>query len=220
LKRFGESLRFPRELKTQRWRLYYLPEDLSALLNPDIAANIDHRRLFGDLVQQYAEADTNDALGQTLYADYLTVVDFYLRRNDLNRSVGIQTRYPFFDRELVELCARIPSSLKIKGWFDTKYIMKRAIEPWLPGEIVFRKDKLGHSIPLKNWMRDNSFVRDFMGDMLSQDRLARRGIINPQYVQRLWSDHQASRVNNSHRLWTLAVLELWLDEHFGSGTGA
>jgi hypothetical protein len=56
--------------------------------------------------------------------------------------------------------------------------------------------------------------------MLSQDRLARRGIINPQYVQRLWSDHQASRVNNSHRLWTLAVLELWLDEHFGSGTGA
>jgi hypothetical protein len=53
--------------------------------------------------------------------------------------------------------------------------------------------------------------------MLSTERLQRRGIVNVQYVKQLWTDHMASRVNNSHRLWTLAVLELWLDEHFGRG---
>ena len=97
------------------------------------------------------------------------MVDFYLRRNDLNRSFGLQTRYPFLDPQLVDFCARIPSKMKIRGWFDSKYIMKKAIEPWLPHEIVYRKDKLGHSIPLKNWIRDNKHVREFVGDLISED---------------------------------------------------
>jgi asparagine synthase (glutamine-hydrolysing) len=215
LKRFGESLRFPRELGTQRWRLYYLPEDLPNLMTSEVAAEVDSVKLFEYLLTLYSEADAEDALGRTLYADYFSVVDFYLRRNDLNRSLGIQTRFPFFDKDLVDLCAKVPSALKIKGWFDTKYIMKRAIEPWLPAEIVFRKDKLGHSIPLKNWMRDNSHVREFVGDTIATDRLKRRGLIDPKYVKRLWDDHMASKMNNSHRLWTLCVLELWLDEHVG-----
>ncbi len=89
------------------------------------------------------------ALGQTLYSDYFTVVDFYLRRNDLNRTFGLQTRYPFLDPVLVEFCARIPSKYKVRGWFDSKHIMKKAIEPWLPHEIVYRKDKLGTQHPAK-----------------------------------------------------------------------
>jgi asparagine synthase (glutamine-hydrolysing) len=213
LKRFGESLRFPRELRTNRWRLYYLEEELKRLLRAEVAHSIDSESLFSDILRTYAESDSLDYLGQTLYSDYFTVVDFYLRRNDLNRSLGLETRYPFLDVELVELCARIPSKLKIHGWFDTKYIMKKAVEPWLPREIVYRKDKLGHSIPMKNWIRENNYVRDFVGDLLSRERLKRRGLVNPDYVSRLWDDHMASRVNNSHRLWSLAVLELWLDRH-------
>jgi asparagine synthase (glutamine-hydrolysing) len=213
LKRFGESLRFPRELRTNRWRLYYMPEDLVRLLHEDVMAAVSEEELFSDISDSYDEADTLDPLGQTLYSDYSTVADFYLRRNDLNRSLGLETRYPFFDVKLVELCARVPSRLKIKGWFDTKYIMKKAVEPWLPKEIVYRKDKLGHSIPLKNWIRDHPYVQEFVGDLLSQDRLRRRGIVNPKFVKKMWDDHMAMTVNNSHRLWSLAVLELWLDRH-------
>jgi asparagine synthase (glutamine-hydrolysing) len=213
LKRFGESLRFPRGLRTNRWRLYYLPEDLREVLQPEVSEAIDSESLFADILETYSEADAKDPLGQTLYSDYFTVVDFYLRRNDLNRSLGLETRYPFLDIELVELCAQIPSNLKIRGWFDTKYIMKKAVEPWLPREIVYREDKLGHSIPMKNWIRDNDFVRDFVGDILASDRLKRRGLVNASYVRRLWDDHMTSQVNNSHRLWTLAVLELWLEKH-------
>ena len=215
LKRFGESLSFPRELLTNRWRLYYSMDGLHALLSPELSRAIDPSRLFADIVASYEDAGTDDLLGRVLYSDYFTVVDSYLRRNDLNRALGIEMRYPMFDVDLMELCARIPSSLKIRGWFDSKYIMKPAIEPWLPHEIVHRKDKLGHSIPMKNWLRGNSFVREFARDLLSKQRLERRGLFDPAYVRRLWDEHDRSRANHAHRLWLLAVMELWLDRHFG-----
>jgi asparagine synthase (glutamine-hydrolysing) len=214
LKRFGESLSFPRELRTNRWRLYYAPGDLRGLLSPDVWHDVVEPRLFSDIVATYAEAGTNDPLASVLYSDYSTVVGFYLRRNDLNRSLGIETRYPMFDVDLMEFCARIPSRLKIHGWFDAKHIMKTAIEPWLPGDIVHRKDKLGHSIPMKNWLRDNDDVRSFVGDLLSAGRLQGRGLVDPAYVRRLWDEHERSRANHAHKLWSLALLELWLKRHF------
>lgn len=210
LKRFGESLRFPRSLGTHRWRLYYILEDLRGLLNSDVAASIDADSLFGDVIETYRAADSDELLDRTLYSDYQTIVDFYLRRNDLNRYLGLETRYPFFDIPLVELCAKVPSSLKIAGWFDTKYIMKKTIEPWLPHEIVYRKDKLGHSIPLKNWLRDDPGVREFVGDLVSASKLEARGLVDPGYVRKLWDEHMKMTANHSHRLWALAVFELWL----------
>lgn len=216
LKRFGESLRYPRKLRTHRWRLYYMLEDIERLIRKDFAETIDIGTLFDDVVESYEGADSAGLLEQTLYSDYKTIVDFYLRRNDLNRHLGIETRYPLLDFELVELCARIPSKLKTTGWFNTKHIMKKAIEPWLPHQIVYRKDKLGHSIPLKNWLRDNSHVRQFVRELLDEDRISRRGIIDPRMIKKQWEDHMELRSNNSHRLWALAVLELWLDAHVGT----
>ena len=221
LKRFGESLRFPRELGTHRWRLYYIVDDLQELLNSNTALSVDAHALFGDVIQTYSDADSAELLDRTLFSDYQTIVDFYLRRNDLNRVSGLETRYPFFDIELVELCAKIPSNMKIHGWFDTKYIMKKAIEPWLPHEIVYRKDKLGHSIPLKNWLRDEPVVRDFVMDLVCPRRLESRGIVNPTYVARLWDEHTKMKANHSHRLWALAVFELWMQVNADSAsTGA
>ena len=143
-------------------------------------------------------------------------MDFYLRRNDLNHRFQLETRYPMLDYRLVEYCAAIPSHLKIKGWFDTKYIFKKAMENTLPHNIVYRKDKLGHSIPLKNWIRDNKQVREFVLDLVSKDTVKKRDLFDYRYVEKLTEDHLTKKRNNSHRLWALAVLELWLREHYDS----
>jgi asparagine synthase (glutamine-hydrolysing) len=146
-------------------------------------------------------------------------MDFYLRRNDINRVFGLETRYPMLDHELVEFCARIPLKLKIQGWFDTKYIFRKSMEPVLPHKIVHREDKLGHSIPLKNWLREVPQVKDFVLDHLSEETIRKRGYFNVAYINRLISDHMSKKRNNSHRLWTLAVLEMWLREHVDNTTG-
>jgi asparagine synthase (glutamine-hydrolysing) len=84
--------------------------------------------------------------------------------------------------------------------------------------VVFRKDKLGHSIPLKNWMRENRTVRELMNDLLSRDRLEKRGLFRYESVKRMIREHDERKVNHSHRLWALMILELWMRNHLDRKT--
>ena len=213
IKRFAESMSYPPELLSHRWRIYYQPADLKALLSDDAYRSIAGENLYDDMISRNREVSGIDHLSHSLYSDYNTVMDFYLRRNDINRMFGVEARYPMLDHELVEYCARIPMSLKIRGWFDTKYIFRKSMEPVLPHEIVFREDKLGHSIPLKNWLRDKPQVKEFILDHLSEETIRKRGYFNVSYINRMIDDHMSMKRNNSHRLWTLAVLEMWMRKH-------
>jgi asparagine synthase (glutamine-hydrolysing) len=213
LKRFAESLAYPRELLSHRWRIYYTDKEFARLTRGKFFQGQDWSELLADILRTNQESNAPDLLSRCLYSDYQTAVDFYLRRNDLNRRLGIETRFPLLDHELVEFCAAMPSNLKIKGWFDTKYIFKKTMEGVLPHNIIYRKDKLGHSIPLKNWIRDDPRVREMILDHVSPAVVARRGLFDPDEIAALTNDHLAKRRNNSHRLWALAVLEMWM-HHF------
>jgi asparagine synthase (glutamine-hydrolysing) len=104
--------------------------------------------------------------------------------------------------------------MKIAGWFDNKYILKKTMEKVLPHKIIYRKDKLGHSIPLKNWIRENKKIKNFVLDFLSENTIKRRNFFNPKYISLLVEEHMKKRRNNSHRIWALTVLEIWLRKHF------
>lgn len=209
LKRFSESLAYPRELLSHRWRIYYDDKDLHELASDNFAGTLNWSNLIADIVSINNEIQGPDLLSRCLYSDYQTAVDFYLRRNDLIRRFGLEVRCPLLDHKLVEFCASMPSSLKIKGWFDTKYIFKKTMEGILPDTIIYRKDKLGHSIPLKNWIREDRQVREMILDHVSEAVIKKRGLFKEKFITGLVNDHLAKRRNNSHRLWTLAVLEMW-----------
>jgi len=210
VKRFSESYAFPEALGTHRWRAYYLPDDLRRLLQPSVAELLDEDSLFGDMILYNKEADGPDALSRTLYSDYQTVVQFYLRRMELARRRGLQPRFPMLDPDLIEFCATIPSNLKIRGLSDTKYIERVAVEPLLPYDVVHRKDKLGHSVPLKNWMRENTVVKEFVFDLLSHETMRKRQWFNVNTIHKMKEEHINNKRNHSHRLWALVILELWM----------
>ena len=213
IKRFSESMAYPAALGTHRWRVYYTPRALRGLLRPEWAQSLDEKALFADLIGYNREGEGADALSRSLYSDYQTAVQFYLRRMDMARALGLSPRFPMLDPELVAFCATVPSGLKIRGLSDTKYIERVAVEPLLPYDVVHRKDKLGHSIPLKNWMRDNPAVIDFMNQTLLDGSLEARGWFNMDRVRAMISEHQGRKTNNSHRLWSLMILELWCRRH-------
>jgi asparagine synthase (glutamine-hydrolysing) len=211
-KRFAENWSLPADLLTHRWRILYQPGELQELLGNAVRITFYNGSLCQEVID-FGQEITGDWLERSLYCDYHTVVDFYLRRNDLNRALGVETCYPLLDYQLVDFCARIPSGLKIKKWFDTKYILKKAVKEVLPADILHRKDKLGHSIPLKNWLRSSKPVKEFIFDYLS-DAAGKRGLFNAAYINRLVTEHMTHKRNNSHRLWGLVVLEIWLQQHY------
>jgi asparagine synthase (glutamine-hydrolysing) len=166
---------------------------------------------FEDMLQFNQEGRSFDALNRSLYSDYQSVVHFYMMRMGLVRSFGIKPKFPLLDPDLIEFCASIPAKWKIRGFSDAKYIEKVALDTILPKEITHRRDKLGHSIPLKNWMRNESVVRELMCDILSEETIKRRGLVRSDVVQKMIRDHWDKKENHSHRLWALMVLELWLE---------
>lgn len=213
-KRFAYSFEFPADLHANRWRIYYRRQELERLLTPEWRWAADE---FGDALRPvrdaYEEADGPDPLSRMLYGDYRTEVDFHVRRLELLRAYGLRGRFPLLDPVLVQYVARVPSSLKSTSDAANKDLLQDAVADVLPREVAEREDKLGNSIPLKNWLRDDAGLQGFVRDVLSPDALRRRGILNPAYVDRLWRRHLSGRENNSHRLWALLVLELWCREH-------
>jgi asparagine synthase (glutamine-hydrolysing) len=208
--RFAYSVGFPADLYSNRWRISYKPSELECLLSPDWqVASRETEDPLHPLRAIYEEADGPDFLSRTLYGDYFTVVDFYLRRMEVLEQIAIVPRFPLLDRELVEYAARIPSNLKIASDSATKHLLKASMSDLLPEDVLNRRDKLGNSVPLKNWLRESPELQGFVRDNLSGDAIQRRGVFSPSYVERLWARHLSGRENNSHRIWSLLVLELW-----------
>jgi asparagine synthase (glutamine-hydrolysing) len=213
-KRFSYSFNFSASLFSNRWRIYYTPKELNEALESDLWAKMKDQDPLPEIESFYNEADGEDFLSKTLYGDYATVVNFYLTRMSILRHYGIEAKFPMFDYRLVEFAAAMPSDLKIKGNSDTKYILKKTMTGVLPDEIVFRKDKLGHSVPMKNWMRDSPELIGLVDEILTEENIKKRGFFKPEFVRKMIDDHKAKKVNHSHRIWALLVLELWLQKHF------
>ncbi len=210
LKRFAYSLSFPPALLSHRWRIYYKPAELMDLCTPEFltTCNLDH--LYDSMLVHTQAADGQDELSRSLYSDYQTLVSFYLRRLELLRPFGIENRLPLLDHRLVEYAAQIPSDLKLRGFSDTKYIYKQALVGILPDEILFKRPKLGHSVPMKNWMREDGTVQQWMLEILSDRSFLNRGFFEPSQIEAMINQHLNKSHNYSHRLWALVVLELWL----------
>ena len=116
-------------------------------------------------------------------------------------------RTPFLDHRLVEFVAGLPTNLKMRG-FKGKYILKKAVEPWLPHNIVHRQ-KRGFTVPISSWLRND--LRRLAAETLAEDKLKSQGILNPVFVQRMLQEHFEGRVDHRKPLWTLLAFQFWYD---------
>ncbi|GET38612.1 asparagine synthetase B family protein [Microseira wollei] len=71
------------------------------------------------------------------------------RATNLSFACGLWVRSPFCDLPLTEWTFQLSGELCLQGACE-KYILKRAVESWLPPEIVWR-EKRGMGVPLKIW---------------------------------------------------------------------
>ncbi|HEY0322800.1 MAG TPA: asparagine synthase (glutamine-hydrolyzing) [Pyrinomonadaceae bacterium] len=168
-----------------------------------------HRRYF-ERVQNAAP------LNRLLYVDMKTFLPcLNLDTTDkTSMAANLEVRVPFLNYELVELAARMPPHLKLNG-FKRKYILKRAAERLLPKEVVWRK-KAGFGAPVRSWLRGP--LREMTNDLLSEERLKRRGLFRPDVVQRIVRENLQGREDYNLQVFQLLTLELW-QQIFMDGQG-
>tara|TARA_Y100001970_G_scaffold294355_1_gene451373 strand:- start:9190 stop:11199 length:2010 start_codon:yes stop_codon:yes gene_type:complete len=136
---------------------------------------------------------------------------FFLTDHNLNYTdkmsmqAGVEVRVPFLDKDLVKFSAKIPSRFKQRG-LQSKWVLKKAMEPYLPKEIIYRS-KLGFGAPLREWL--NLELREWINDNLSEDRIKSRGLFNPISVSKLLEDNFQGNIDASYTLLSLVCIEIW-----------
>lgn len=153
-----------------------------------------------------------DFLHQMLYLDIKTfMVSLNLTYNDkMSMASSVEVRVPFLDRELAEFVAwQVPPRLKLNGFLHptTKYIFRKAMQGTLPDEVL-SQPKAGFGAPVDYWLTYD--LREMVGDLLSEDRVRRRGYFEPTAVRQMIEEHRSGRQDWSMQIWQLLTLELWL----------
>lgn len=213
-KRLLPSPELGKELGHFRWRTYFTREDLSDIVTSELAQQIagyDTYAVVRESMEGYEGPEDNQS--RWMYSDYTTASSFYFSRLLFPRAFGVEARMPFYDRQLVEFGARIPARWKLEGVERTKRLFRESMEGVLPNVINHRKDKMGNSVPLKNWLRTDGALGRQVTTTLRSEQFKDRKILKPEAVERLLNEHISRRDNHSHRLWGFFVLEHWLRRH-------
>ena len=159
----------------------------------------------------FAAPGADRAIDKVLRMDALTMlVDDPVKRVDnMTMAWGLEARVPFLDHELVELAARIPAELKLRN--GGKYILKEAARAVIPHEVIDRP-KGYFPVPALKYLR-GSFL-GFVQETLRQPEARKRGIVRQDYLDELLRapEKHITPLGGS-KLWQVAVLELWLQEH-------
>jgi len=153
-------------------------------------------------------AQTDDALSMIQYLDMKTylVGDINTKVDRASMAHSLEVREPLMDHELVEWVASLPSSVKLRG-AEGKYLFKRALEPYLPHEVLYRP-KMGFAVPLSRWFRGP--LKQRVRDAVLGERLADSGFFNPGELRRMVDQHQSGIKDHSAPLWSLLMFEAFL----------
>jgi asparagine synthase (glutamine-hydrolysing) len=195
-----------------RWVGYFSPEAKAMLYTAEFRRELagyeaagwfsrlwdDRSLVTGDPV------DTASAVDVESYLPY----DLLVKMDIATMANSLEARSPFLDHEVMEFCARLPSTYKIRGT-TLKYLLKRAAGGLLPGE-VRRRRKMGFGVPVGDWMR--GAWRPWVEDVLLSPQALKRGLFQPEALRRLVKAHLEGHRDQSSTLWSLLCLELWYRE--------
>jgi len=151
---------------------------------------------------------SDNPLAQVQYADFKTYLpgDILTKVDRASMANSLEVRVPLLDHTLVQWAAQLPSQLKLNGR-EGKYILKGALEPHVPKEILYRP-KQGFTVPLAAWFRGP--LRQHLRQRLYGPVLGDSGLFDLDMIGMLVDQHQSGRRDHSAALWMLSMIEAFL----------
>ncbi|HYA97921.1 MAG TPA: XrtA/PEP-CTERM system amidotransferase, partial [Methylomirabilota bacterium] len=182
----------------------FRPDDKARLFSSDFRRRLGGYDSLNVLQHYYDRADTDDLLSKIQYVDIKTYLtdDIMTKVDRASMAVSLEVRAPMLDHKFMELAAAIPSGLKLhKG--AGKYILKKALEPKLPREILYRS-KQGFAIPLDQWFKGE--LKEMAHEIIVKTT---DGILEPRFLKKIWEQHQKGYYDRSALLWATLMFRKW-----------
>ena len=199
----------PPSIEHYRWMTFLGPAAKRGLYTEGLQRALAGSDVYRPVRDCLRAAGTDDLLNRQLYADLSLYLadDILVKVDRMSMAASLETRAPFLDVDVMELAFSMPGRLKMRGG-ERKRVLKRAVRDLAPASVLARP-KEGFSIPMKNWLRRD--LAPLMRELLSSDRVARRGWLRPEAVRARVDAHQAGRENHAHTLFGLMALERWAE---------
>ena len=161
--------------------------------------------------QQFARPGARAAVDKALRMDatVMLVDDPVKRVDNMTMAASLEARVPFLDHELVELAAKIPPEMKISH--GGKHILKEAARDIIPAKVIDRP-KGYFPVPALKYIRGKYY--DFIKEIVESPACKKRNIIEGSYIDALLAEPDAHITPlRGSKLWQVALLEFWLQEH-------
>ena len=131
--------------------------------------------------------------------------DLLLLTDKMSMAVSLECRVPLLDHELVELAARMPEDVKIRGG-RLKHVLKRALQGDASGEHPPPEEaRLRHA---DGCMAEGRPRAAGQGAAVGETVDA-RGLFRHAEIAKLIAAHAANRIDGTDRLLALLNLEIW-----------
>jgi asparagine synthase (glutamine-hydrolysing) len=110
----------------------------------------------------------------------------------------------------------VPLSLKIDGGRG-KHILRRLLDRLVPRDLIERP-KAGFAIPVGTWVKGP--LRPWAEELLDPSAMRADGWLDPDIVQRRWSDHLSGRRDSTPAIWSILMFQAWLRSQRGAAAEA
>ncbi len=140
-----------------------------------------------------------------------TILPTLLRNYDrYSMANSVEIRMPFMDHRIVTYINSLPYSSKFSNGY-TKRIIRDALDPYMPKEVTWRKEKIGFNSPIVDWMQKD--LKDWFLDTVHEQNFIECSLIdNPKQLQeRVLNivNKKNSDFSEAERVWTELSTYIW-----------
>ncbi|MBT5875988.1 MAG: asparagine synthase (glutamine-hydrolyzing) [Candidatus Latescibacteria bacterium] len=208
LRRIGGDLDRGYRSTFLRWITNFNQTTMGRLCTPELLEIFGELDAY-DVANRYLDQDGSSTapLNQLLRFETKAYLpdDLLMKVDRMSMAHSLEVRVPLIDYRLVEFAASLPVHMKLKG-FNTKYLLKKLSERYLPDSIVNKK-KQGFVPPLSDWLRGP--LGDYARDVLLDQTARNRGFFKADEVSNMLDDHQSGRRSFHYQIWVLLAFEMW-----------
>lgn len=147
IKRGLGGVQYPAPYWNAAWLGAVAPGELSRCFG----GSVDLEAVYSEAIEVWDSCRQKTLLDRTLqFYTEIYMQDGILAKVDRASMMhGLEARSPFLDIEVADFARRLPNRFKLRDGV-TKYLLKKALEPLLPADIIYRKKK-GFGTPMSAW---------------------------------------------------------------------